>query len=72
MSKLEDNILASGMYNSDLEIKRIEYDPNGKPNSQKAIPTIPLIIKYEKDYYVKTSNNPLEYSSATFGKATKA
>ena len=36
MSKVEENILSSYTYNSDLEIKNIEYDPHGKPNSQKA------------------------------------
>ena len=34
-----------------------------------AIPTVPMIIKYGNDYYVRTSTSPLEYSSATFGKA---
>ena len=32
----EDNMLDPN-YNSDLEIKTIQYDPNGKPNSQRAI-----------------------------------
>jgi hypothetical protein len=35
-----------------------------------SIPTVPLVIKFEKDYYVRTSNSPLEYTSASFGKAT--
>lgn len=42
------------------------------PVTMRSIPTVPLVIKYEKDYYVKTSNNPLEYSSASFGKGVKA
>jgi hypothetical protein len=37
VSKFEDEIMKSGVYNSDLDFKIIEYDPNGKPNSQRAI-----------------------------------
>ena len=37
MSKVEDDILTSGMFNSDLEIKDIQYDPLNQPNSQRAI-----------------------------------
>lgn len=40
MSKLEEALvgrLTSPEYNSDLEMKTIEYDPNGQPNSQRAI-----------------------------------
>jgi len=36
-----------------------------------SIPTVPYIIQFEKDYYVKTSTNPLEYTSASFGKVVK-
>jgi hypothetical protein len=36
MSKMESD-LTSYDQNTDLEIKRIEYDPNGMPNSQRAI-----------------------------------
>jgi hypothetical protein len=52
MSKLEENILSSHAYNSDLEIKTIEYDPKGKPNSQKAIDQAEregLLVVYPKD-----------------------
>ena len=28
------------------------------------IPTVPYVIKYEKDYYVRTETNPLTYTSA--------
>ncbi len=34
-------------------------------------PTVPYIIKFEKNYYVRTNTNPLEYTSASFGKATQ-
>ena len=34
-------------------------------------PRVPYIIKVEQDYYVKTNTRPLEYTSASFGKATK-
>ena len=36
MSKMESD-LTSYDQNTDLEIKEIEYDPNGMPNSQRAI-----------------------------------
>jgi hypothetical protein len=36
MSKMESD-LTSYDQNTDLEIKKIEYDPNGMPNSQRAI-----------------------------------
>ena len=36
MSKLENELLTSAT-NTDLEIKEIHYDPNGKPNSDRAI-----------------------------------
>jgi hypothetical protein len=52
MSKLEENILGSQAYNSDLEIKTIQYDPNGKPNSQKALDQAEhegLTVVYPKD-----------------------
>ena len=39
------------------------------PVNMQNVPTIPLIIKFEKDYFVKTCNSPLEYTSASFGKA---
>ena len=38
---------------------------------KESIPTVPYIIQFEKDYYVRTGTNPLEYTSASFGKATK-
>ena len=40
-------------------------------NLKGSIPTVPYIIQFEKDYYVKTSTNPLEYTSASFGKVVK-
>lgn len=36
MSKLEDS-LCDCQVNSDLEFKTIKYDPNGQPNSQRAV-----------------------------------
>jgi hypothetical protein len=39
-------------YNSDLEMKTIQYDPNGKPNSQRAIDealTFGLSVVFPKD-----------------------
>ena len=35
MSKMESD-LTSYDQNTDLELKKIEYDPNGMPNSQRA------------------------------------
>lgn len=38
MSTLENDLLKRGSsLNTDLEIKTIEYDPNGNPNSQRAL-----------------------------------
>jgi len=37
MSKVENGLLISSAANTDLEIKDIHYDPNGMPNSQRAI-----------------------------------
>ncbi len=52
MSKLEDGILSDYTYNNDLELKTIEYDPAGKPNSQKARDQAErenLVVVYPKD-----------------------
>jgi hypothetical protein len=40
------------------------------PVAMGSIPTVPHIIKFEKEYYVRTSTNPLEYTSASFAKVT--
>jgi len=34
-------------------------------------PTVPRIILFEKEYYLRTNTNPLEYRSASFGKAVR-
>ena len=39
-------------------------------NLKGSIPTVPYIIKFGADYYVKMRDNPLEYMGASFGKAT--
>jgi hypothetical protein len=47
-----NDALTDGLINSDLEIKTIEYDPNGNPNSQRAVVVAAhenLDVVYPKD-----------------------
>lgn len=40
--------------------------------TQTIVPTVPFVIHVDREYFVRVNTNPLQYCSATFGKASLA
>ena len=62
--KIKPYITAHARNGNVTTIVKVPVDVNG------SIPTVPHVIQFEKDYYVLTSTNRLEYTRVSFGKAT--